>query len=63
MLDHLWRVVLFLRVMVVRVGLFVDTLSALVVIVLESISNRLVWSKIGIVPGITRSNLLVLPLD
>lgn len=42
MLDHLWRVVLFLQVMVVRVGVFVDTLSALVVIVLESVSNRLV---------------------
>lgn len=45
-LGHLWRVVLIMRVLVVvvlRVGVFVKTLSALVVvIVLESISNRLV---------------------
>lgn len=66
-LGHLWRVVLRMRVLVVVVlwvGVFVKTLSGLVVvIVLESISNRLVWSKIWIVPGVARSTLLVLPLD
>lgn len=60
MQGHIWRVVL----LVVRVGMSVETLPALVLVVSWMlVGNGLVGSKVWIVPGVPRSSLFVLPMD